>query len=119
MDGCQGAHNPKVVGSNPTPATIAPVQRPRFGGASLVLGALPVRYRDLRALLRIDEVSEKLGRVALHPGQHVLVDGHRERRRRVPEPLADHRQQRGDPADPARAVVLLLDELARGLGRRR
>ena len=22
VDGCQGAHNPKVVGSNPTPATI-------------------------------------------------------------------------------------------------
>src|SRR5262245_35110345 len=37
VDGCQVAHNPKVVGSNPTPATIAPVQRPRFSGASLVL----------------------------------------------------------------------------------
>jgi len=29
------SHNPKVVGSNPTPATIASGQRPRFGGASL------------------------------------------------------------------------------------
>jgi len=33
------AHNPKVVGSNPTPATIEPGQEPRFGGASLVLSS--------------------------------------------------------------------------------
>jgi hypothetical protein len=39
MDACQVPHNPKVAGTNPAPATIEPVQRPRFGGASeLVLG---------------------------------------------------------------------------------
>ena len=36
MDACQGAHNPKVVGSNPTPATIA-VRRPRSGTWAFVV----------------------------------------------------------------------------------
>ena len=61
---CQGAHNPKVVGSNPTPATpatIASGERPRFGGASQVRA--PVRQRD-RALQRHAAPSVPTGRSA-------------------------------------------------------
>jgi hypothetical protein len=36
-------------------------------------------------VMRCDEAGEGVCGVALHAGQHVLVDGHRERRRRMPE----------------------------------
>jgi hypothetical protein len=40
-----------------------------------------------------------IGGVAPHPRQHVLVHGHRERRRQVADPLAHHLQRHA--ADPS------------------
>jgi hypothetical protein len=52
------SHNPKVVGSNPTPATIASGQRPSLGTASLRVGPLPPRYRDHGQIGAVHEAGE-------------------------------------------------------------
>ena len=54
-DGCQGAHRPKVVGSNPTPATIASAEAPNqlvrgLSGSGLP-APNPARLRSLKNLL--------------------------------------------------------------------
>ena len=89
------AHNPKVAGSNPAPATTTPWSDVMSGqGLFASRGAtVPLPASRRRCPCWCDESGEHVGGVALHAGQHVLVDGHRERRRRMPEAFADDFQR--------------------------
>ena len=89
----------------PPPPTNMQVRGPPSGRASLrsvsSTGALPSRSRK-----RFEEAGEGSGGFGLHSGKHVLVGGHCESRRGVPEPGPGGRQ----PASPhgARAAAVRL-----------
>jgi len=83
------SHNPKVVGSNPTPATIEPGQRPRFGGVSLVVGGFYRVFYRVEVGRSVEQCFESARGFGLHARQHVLIRRHREAWCGVPESFAD------------------------------
>ena len=93
------AHNPKVVGSNPTPATTeALVSDLGLIGSGFYRCQADFFRRFNRAFSRLlacrwkpgaMRCLEDAGGVGLHAGQHVLVGVDRESRGGVPEAFAD------------------------------
>src|SRR3954451_4490741 len=66
MDGCQGAHNPKVVGSNPTPATIS-TPKAQVSDLGLRRCVLSIRRAVVSTLIRrvVNPTSEACPTTAL------------------------------------------------------
>ena len=68
------AHNPKVAGSNPAPATKSPGQRNAGQGFSRVCGSSTGPSTGGSTLLLFDQLLERSGGFGLHPGEDVVGD---------------------------------------------